>query len=169
MVEIKHKLYRCRFIYAMSKLIMDSELWRRQNPDSSEFTCYDRSSGTRSRIFRVDTDIKIASNTKINQIMVSFTDHYNATFIDRFLSKIKIGKDSWYLNNSLLCKTEFSSTSKTYCFLLETQKTTTLQQVESWKSTKSSFTEDARTVSETIYFFKKIEFQYWKKTEKPIQ
>ena len=101
--------------------------------------------------------------------MVSFTDHYNATFIDRFLSKIKIGKDSWYLNNSLLCKTEFSSTSKTYCFLLETQKTTTLQQVESWKSTKSSFTEDARTVSETIYFFKKIEFQYWKKTEKPIQ
>ena len=52
--------------------------------DSSEFTCYDRSSGTRSRIDWVYTDIKIASNTKINHIMVSFTDQNNAIFIDRF-------------------------------------------------------------------------------------
>ena len=29
----------------------------------------------RSRIYRVYTDIKIANNTKINHIMVSFTDH----------------------------------------------------------------------------------------------
>ena len=33
--------YRCRFNYALSKLIVDNELedpWRRENPDSSEFT-----------------------------------------------------------------------------------------------------------------------------------
>ena len=118
MVEIKHRLYRCCFNYALSKLIVDNELedlWRRENSDSSEFTHCDRSSGTRSRMDRVYTDIKIASNTKINHIMVSFTDHYNAIFIDRLPSQTKIGKDSWHFNNSFLCKPEFSSTTKT-CF-----------------------------------------------------
>ena len=86
------------------------DLWRRENQDSSEFIRYDRSSGTRSRIERVYTDIKIASNTKINHIMVSFTDHY------RFISKTKIGKNSWYSNNSLLCKPEFSLTTKKFLF-----------------------------------------------------
>ena len=85
------------------------DLWRRENPDFSELTRYDRSSGTRSRIDRVYSNIKAVSNTKINHIMVSFTDHNNAVFIDRFSSKTKIGKDSWYFNNSLLCKPEFSS------------------------------------------------------------
>ena len=47
-------------------------------PDSSEFTGYNRSSGTRSRSDRVYADIKISSNTNIIYIMVSFTDHYNA-------------------------------------------------------------------------------------------
>ena len=60
--------------------------------------------------------------------MVSFTDHYNAIYIDRLPSKFKIGKDSWYFTNSLLCKPVFSSARKT-SFLLKTQKTTTLQQV----------------------------------------
>ena len=46
------------------------DLWRRENPDSSEFTHYDRFSGTRSN----------ANNTKINQIMVYFTDHYTTTW-----------------------------------------------------------------------------------------
>ena len=113
MVEIKHRLYGCCFNYALSKLIVDNglvELWRRENPESSEFNRYDRSSGTRSRIDRVYTDIKITSNTKIDHVMVSFTYHYNAIFIDRFTSQTKIGKDSWYFNNSLLCKPEFSST-----------------------------------------------------------
>ena len=99
-------LYKCHFNYALSKLIVDNgleDLWRRENPDSSEFTRYDRSSGTRSRIDRVYTDIKIASNTKINHIMLSFTGHYNAIFIDRFPSKTEIGKYSWCFNNSLLC------------------------------------------------------------------
>ena len=96
-----------------SKLIVNNgleDLWRRKNRDSSEFTCYDRSSGTRSRIDRVYTDMKITSNTKINQIMVSFTDHYNAIFIDRFRPKTKIEIDSRYFNNSHVCKREFSLT-----------------------------------------------------------
>ena len=87
-------LYRCRFNYALSKLIVVNgleDLWRRENPDSSELTHYDRSSGTKSRIDRVYTDIKIASN-------------------------------------SLLCKSEFSSTTKTF-HLLKTQNTATLQQM----------------------------------------
>ena len=109
------------------------DLWRRENLDASKFTRYDRSSGTRSRIDRVCNDIKIASNTKINHIMVSFTDHYNAIFIDRFPSKTKIGKDSWYFNNSLLCKPKFSLTTKTF-FSLKTQNTTTLQRVTGGKT-----------------------------------
>ena len=131
MVEIKHKLCRCRFTYDLWKLIVDNglhDLWGRENPDPSEFTRCDTSSGARSKIDRVYTDKKVATNTKINHIMVSFTDHYNAIFTDRFPSKTEAGKDSWYDNNSLLFKPEFSSTSKT-SFLLETRKTTTLQQV----------------------------------------
>ena len=39
-------LYRWCSNYTLSKLIVDNgfeDLWRRENPDSSEFTCYDRS------------------------------------------------------------------------------------------------------------------------------
>ena len=83
-------LYKCHFNYALSKLIVDNgleDLWRRENPDFSEFTHCNRSSGTKSTIDRVYTDIKMTSNTKINHIMVSFTDNYNAIFIGRFPSK----------------------------------------------------------------------------------
>ena len=130
-------LYRCRLNYALSKLIVGNgleDLWRRENPDSSEFNRYDRSSGTRSRIVRVYTDIKIASNTKIHYIMVSFADHYNAIFVDRLPSKIKIGKDTRCFNNSLLGVPEFSFTTKTFLFLLKLQNTTTLQQVTGWET-----------------------------------
>ena len=109
-------LYRCHFNYALPKFIVDNgleDLWRTGNPDSSEFTYHDRSCGTRSRIERVYTDIKIISNTKINHTMVSFTEHYNSSFIDRFPSKTKVGKDSWYFNDYLLCKLEVSLTTKT--------------------------------------------------------
>ena len=40
--------YWCSSSYALSKLIVDNELedlWRRENPDSPEFTRYDRSFG----------------------------------------------------------------------------------------------------------------------------
>ena len=57
----KKKLYRWRSNYALLKLIVDNEcgLWGRENPEYSEFTCYNRSSGTKSRIDRVYIDIKI--------------------------------------------------------------------------------------------------------------
>ena len=47
-------------------------------------------------------------HTRINCIMVSFTDHYNSISIERFHSKIKIRKDLWYFNNSFLCKAKKS-------------------------------------------------------------
>ena len=40
------RLYRCCSKYALSKLIVDSELedlWRKENPGFPDFTCYDRS------------------------------------------------------------------------------------------------------------------------------
>ena len=39
-------LYTCCSNYALSKLIVDNvleDLWRRDNPESFEFTCYNRS------------------------------------------------------------------------------------------------------------------------------
>ena len=42
------RLYKCCSSYALSKLIVDNgleDLWRRENPDSPEFTCYDKSFG----------------------------------------------------------------------------------------------------------------------------
>ena len=54
--------------------------------------------------------------------MLSFTDYYNAISIDRLPSKTKIGKDSLYFNNSLLCNPEVSSATKTFLFLLKTYK-----------------------------------------------
>ena len=71
-------LYRCCFNYTLSKHILDNgleDLWRKENPSSSEFTHYNRSSGTRSRMGKVYTDLKVSSNAKINPIMVSFTNH----------------------------------------------------------------------------------------------
>ena len=68
--------------------------------------------------------------------MVSFTDYDNAISIDRLSSKTKIGKDSWkrFMKIILLCKPEFSSTTKTSIFLLKTQRTSTLQQVAGGKT-----------------------------------
>ena len=42
----KKRLYRCCSNYALSKVIVDNgleDLWRSEDPDSPEFTCYDRS------------------------------------------------------------------------------------------------------------------------------
>ena len=172
LVKIKHKLYRCRFNYALWKLILDNgldDLRSRENPDSSAFNRYSRSSGTRSKIDRVYTNKKIASNTKINYIMVSFIDHYNAVFIDRFPSKTKIGKDSWYFNNYLLRKPEFPSTSKTFLFLLETQKTTILQQVTGGKTLNLIFKKMLELFLKIFTFSRKQNFSTEKKTAKLIQ
>ena len=123
------RLYWCcsNYVCQSSSWIMDLRIYgdgRTQIPLSSPLR---QVLWQGPRIDRVYTDIKIANNTKINHIMVPFTDHYNTIFVDRLLSKTKIGKNSWYFNNSLLCKHEFSSATKT-SFLLKTQKTTTLQQ-----------------------------------------
>ena len=59
---------------------------------------------------------------KINHIMVSFTDHYNAISIDRLPLKTKIGRDSWYFNNYLLCKPEVSSATRLFFFIKNTKK-----------------------------------------------
>ena len=91
------RLYRCSSNYALSKLIVNNgieDLWRKENPDSSEFTHCDRSSRTRIRIDRVFTRIKIANNiiNIINLIIVSSTDHYNTIFVETLPSKTKIEK-----------------------------------------------------------------------------
>ena len=104
-----------KLYFALSKLIVYNwleDLQRRENPDTSEFTRYDRFSDRRSGIDRVYTDVKISNNTKINHKMVSFTDHHNAIIIDRLTSTTKIGKDVWHFNNSLINKTDFCSSTK---------------------------------------------------------
>ena len=73
MVGIKHKDF---FHYALTKPIVKyglEDLWRREN---------------------LSTDIKIASNTKINHIIISFTDNYNAISIERLPSKTKVRNNS---------------------------------------------------------------------------
>ena len=116
------RLYRCCSNYILSKLVVDDELEnlsRRENQDFAEFRFFDWSSDTRSRVDRVYIDIKIANNNKSNHIMVCCTDHYNAISIKRHLSKIKIRKDSIYLNNFSLCKPNLPSTTNNLHFLLK--------------------------------------------------
>ena len=90
---------------------------------------------------------KIASNTKINHLMVYFTDHYNDIDLDRLPSKSKIGNDQWYFNNSLLCKPEFSSTTKNFLLLLQSQKTSHPSAIDRRQYIHSCFKENARSFS----------------------
>ena len=91
--------------------------------------------------------------------MVSFTDHYNVLFNDRFPLRTKIGKDSWHFNNSLLCKPEFCLTKRLFFCLLKTQKTSTLQQVTGEKTLNLVL----KKVLELFWKLKKmLEIQYWK-------
>ena len=89
----------------------------------------------------------MASNTKINNIMVSFTDHYNAIFIDKFPLKTKAGKDSWYFNNSPSGDPEFPLTTD-FSFFIKNAKYINSSASDWWENTKSSFKEGARTFSE---------------------
>ena len=55
------RVYKCRSNYALSKFIVDNgpeDLWRTENPDSSEFTHFDKSVDTRSRIDRLSSKTK---------------------------------------------------------------------------------------------------------------
>ena len=124
----------------------DRDLWRRVNPHSSEFTHYNRSSGTRSRVDKVYTDINIARNTKIYGIMVSFTDHYNAISIDHLQSKTKTRKNSCYFHNSLLWKSKFSRATNNLFFIKNTKNDHS--STSDWSEyAKSCFKRNARTFS----------------------
>ena len=101
--------------------------------------------------------------------MVSFTDHYKVIFTDRVPSKTEIEKDSWYFNNSLLCKPEFSSTSNIFLFLLETQKTATLQQVTGGKTLNLVVKKMLELFLKTLTFSIKKNFNTEEKTAKLIQ
>ena len=144
------KRYRCHSLFALSKVIMDNgleDLWRRENPDVSKFTRYDKSSGTKSRIDRIYTDKKIANNTKIIHKMISFSDHYNALFVDRIPSKTKIGKDLWLFNNSLLEKHDFCLTIKNLLAMLKTKRSNYSSTSEWWEDTKCKIKDNVRTFS----------------------
>ena len=57
--NITERLHRCGSNFTLSKLTMDNrlkDLWRRESQGSSEFTEYDRCSGTRSRTDRFYTE-----------------------------------------------------------------------------------------------------------------
>ena len=119
------RVFRFPSNYPLSKFIEDKglkDLWRTEDPDTSEFTHFDRSAAVSSRRDRTYTDIEIASNTKINHRMVSLTDYFNTISIDRLPSKTKFGKNSWYINNSLLCMPEFSSTTENLLFYQKHEK-----------------------------------------------
>ena len=53
----------------------------------------------------------------------NISDNYNDISIDRFSSKTKTGKHSWYFSNSLLCKLDFRSAAKGLFPSLKNQKT----------------------------------------------
>ena len=80
--------------------------------------------------------------------MVTFTDYDNAISIDRLSSKTKIGKDSWkrFMKIILLCKPEFSSTTKTSFFIKNT-KNNHSPASDWWEYTKYCFTENAKILS----------------------
>ena len=88
----------------------------------------------------------MVSNTKINHTTVYFTDHYNSVIIDKFPSKGKIEKDSWYFNNSPLCNPEFSLTTD-FSFFIKNRKNNYSSASDWWLNTKSSFKEDTKTFS----------------------
>ena len=120
-----NRRYKCHSTFVLSKLIMENgleDIWRRENPDISEFTRYGRSSGTRSRIDRACTDTKVPNNTKIKHKMISFSDHYNTLLIVTLSSITKIGKDLWHFNGSLLKKKDFCPTTRNMLSILGTKK-----------------------------------------------
>ena len=150
MVKIKHK----DFIDAVSIMPCQNSSWimglRIYEEGKTQIHLVQQVLWEGSRIDRVYTDIRIANNTKINHIMVSFTYNYNAISIDRFPSRTKTGEDSWCFNNSLLCKARFSSATKTFLFSLERQKNNKqplFQQSDWWKYIKSPFKENAKIFS----------------------
>ena len=90
---------------------------------------------------------KIANNTKINHKMISFSDHHNTLFIDRFSSKTKIGKDLWHFNSSLLEKNDFCSTTANLLSILKTTKNNYSSASDWWEHNKCKIKGNARIFS----------------------
>ena len=79
----------------------------------------------------------------------------------------KSGKDSWYFNNSLLRKPEFSSNTKSLLFLLKTPENNH-SLANNWvEYTKSCFKRNPGTFSK-YSTFQENNFKTEKKTTKPI-
>ena len=73
--------------------------------------------------------------------------NYHAISIERLPSNTTIGKFSWYFNNSLLCKPDFSSATKNLLSLPKTQKSSHSPASDTWKYTKSCSKKNGRTFS----------------------
>ena len=78
--------------------------------------------------------------------------------IDRLPSKTKIGKVSWYFNNSFLCKPRFSSTTKTFIFFIKI-KTKKQPLLSKWRVNAKVFSEKLHQ-SRKCYNFK-TEFAFF--------
>ena len=90
---------------------------------------------------------KLLTVPKLTQCYLLLIINYHAISIERLPSKTKIGNFSWYFNNSLLCKPDFSSATKNLLSLLKTQKSNHSSASNRSKDTKSCFKEDGRTFS----------------------
>ena len=127
----RQRFYRCGYSYVLSKLIVDNrlkDLWRGDNPGFSVFTRCDRSSDTKSRMNRVYIDTTIANNTKINHIIVFFSDNYNPFSKKRNSSqKLKLGKTKSTLIIHFQVIRSSSQLQKIYFFIKNSKKSTLLQ------------------------------------------
>ena len=110
------RLYWCCSSYVLSKLIVDNgleDLWRRENQDCLKFTRYERS---------------FCKNPgQTGSILI-----YKLLTIPRLITQwypllIIITLFLFFYGQTPLTNSEFSSATKISCFLLKTEKTTTLQ------------------------------------------
>ena len=144
-MEIKHKDYRCGSNYALPKLIVDNgleNLWRMENPDSSEFSYYDRSSGTRFRIDRVYTDMKMLAIPRLITKWHPLLIIIRLFLLTDFPQKHKLEKINGTLIGLILFHVSpISPKLKEFGFLIKAQKDTILQQVtgDNTPSRKSFF------------------------------
>ena len=86
--------------------------------------------------------------------------HYNVISNDRLPSKTKIGKDSGkrFRKKSRLCKSQFSSATKT-SFLIKKTKNSHTSTSDSWEYIKNRFTENAKILSKNSTKQGNLQFQ----------
>ena len=104
MISTQQKLNCSKLAQCFDEYELEA-LWRRENPDSSEYISCDRPSNRKPGIDSVDTDRKITINTKtiakISRIVTT-----------RVPSKTKSRRGFWYFNNFLLDNSNFLSFTK---------------------------------------------------------